>query len=220
MSNPLYFVTNCKESVSVSWGCPISMGCGVTRSGDLRLPNNFWCGTPLLFDDAFPVLPKENCLKSLRSLCENGCILDFERNPDSFHLQIMHKMMQWGVVPLWIPAKFASISVKAIIIFKSDLPHNNWRQYCQSIQDHYPNRWALEFQPILWSRKLTTTNNSPKTIFLQDSVSMCKIFEDMATYYDTLETLQKKMQIAMECGCQGGIALWQEWENKTMTQPK
>ena len=49
---------------------------------------------------------------------------------------------------------------------------------------------------------------------------MCKIFEDMATYYDTLETLQKKMQIAMECGCQGGIALWQEWENKTMTQPK
>ena len=219
MSNPLYFVTNCKESMTVSWASPLPMSCGLTKNGDLRMPQNFWKTNPLIFDDSFPVTPTENCLKNLKLICEKGSILDFERPGNHFHWRIIQTMEGWKVSPLWLPEAFAPMSEKALLMCNSSIPHNNWQQFCQSLQRKYPNRWVLEFQPICWEKKLPATAKPQSPQYLEAAVCMCRVTENSVIYYDNLKTLQRKMQIARACGCQGGIALWEEWKDKTMAQP-
>ena len=213
MSIPLYFVTNCNESVPFTGSVPIHYSCGVTSTGELRLPKAPQSSVPLLFDDSYTVMPTENCLKKLRSLCQNGCILDFERPTGDFHKYILQRLKEWKIELLWLPERLASYSSSAFITVSQSLPHNSFRQFCRSLQQRYPNRWCLELQPVNWEKRLNFPQKE-REFYVEEAACMCRIRGNTVHYYDTKQSLTKKLRIAEECGCRGAVALWSEWENK------
>lgn len=212
MPIPLYFVTNCKECVKFPGSISIPPGCGINAAGELRAARDFQSNGPLLLDDAYTVLPTENCLKKLFNLCQNGCILDFERSAGEFHRHIIRQMAAWHIAPLWLPERFAPYAPTAFVTISQTLPHNSWRQFCQSIQQRYPNRWCLELQPVNWEKKLAVPQKI-RDVYLEEAACMCKICAGTVRYYDTKQSLLKKLRIAEDCGCRGAIALWSEWQN-------
>ncbi len=213
MSIPLYFAASCKESVTFSAAKALPFGCGMTKAGDFRMPENFWSGVPLLLDDAVPALPNSKSLQKLKELCSHGCILDFERPVSNFHLALIRKLSDMKIAPLWLPERFSIYEPKAVTIISHNLPHNSWIQFCTGLQARYPNRWALELQPLNCTKKLPQIQKS-RVIYLESAVCQCKIEADSITYYDTQQTLLKKLHIAEKYGCQGAIALWSEWPQK------
>ncbi len=210
MSIPLYLGVNCKESVTLPGAQAVSIGCGMTKNGELRRGKSFWSGTPLLIDDAVMALPTEKCWSEIRSLCAKGCILDFERSPGTFHSRFIQRLTEIKIAPLWLPEAYAAFAPKGIVLLSHSLPHNSWRQFCSGLNTRYPQRWALELQPVKCEKKLPQ-KQPQREFFLREAICQCKIRDDRILYYDTAQTLLQKLKIAESYGCQGGIALWTEW---------
>ena len=213
MPIPLYFAVNCKENVTLSDTKALPFSCGMTKNGELRFPQSFWSETPLLLDDAIPVPPTARCLQKIKELSSKGCILDFERQPSGFHFVLIQKLREMKISPLWLPERFFSYAPNATAIVTHNLPHNSWKQFCLSQQRRFPKGWALEMQPLKCTKKLPQAQK-PREYFLQEALCQCCVQGDRITYYDTRQTLLKKLHVAEEYGCQGAIALWSEWPEK------
>ena len=210
MSIPMYFVAKQKENVTQSGAIALPYSCGSSKNGNLRLPEHFWTGVPLLVDDAVPTLLSSAGLKRLTELCEKGCILDFERSVSQFHISLLRRLSELPLPFLWLPERYLSHAPKAVAIVSHGLPHNSWQQFCHAQQSRFKNGWALELQPMHCVKKMPYPQKS-QDFYLSDAHCRGKIENDSITYYDTKKTLLKKLHIASEFGCQGGIALWSEW---------
>ena len=213
MSIPLYFIAKRKELVTLPNARPLPYSYGMSKDGSLRTPEIGWAGTPIILDDAYTGKLTPSFMERLKLACTNGCILDFERPGNSFHMALIRALEAWELSPYWIPEAFAPHSKKATVIVSSTLPHNSWKMYCKCQQQKYTNRWALELQPINCIRKLPQAQKD-RTFYLEESTCNCRIRGNEITYYDTGESLLRKLHIAESFGCQGAIALWNEWPKK------
>lgn len=213
MPIPLYFSAKCKESVTFPAGTALPYGCGMTQDGQLRLPEDFWARGPLLFNDAVPVFPTQQALRRLCELCEHGCILDFERPVQSFHIALIRALQEHGVKPLWLPERFYPYAKSPTVLIPSDV-NNAWQRFCRAQMERYPVQWALELQPICFKQRLPWRTAEGGGA-LDEAVCRWEADADGIGYYDTQETLLKKLRIAEAFGCQGAVALWSEWPKNT-----
>lgn len=185
----------------------------MAKDGSLRLPEVYWKGVPAIIDDAYMGKITPVFMDALKEVCKKGCILDFERPVNSFHMALLSELEKWSLATYWLPERYASYSKKATIIVRSLLPHNSWKMFCESQRRKFSNRWALELQPIDCTRKLPHVQTE-RTYYLEDAVCNCKIQGKEIHYFDTKESLLRKLHIAGGYGCQGAIALWAEWPKK------
>ncbi len=213
MPIPLYFSAKCKESVTFPAGTVLPYGCSMTQDGQLQFPEDFWTQGPLLINDSVPVFPTQQALRRLRELCAQGCILDFERPVQNFHIALIEALQECGVKPLWLPERFYPYAKLSTVLIPSGV-NNAWESFCRVQMERYPMAWALELQPIRFRRKLPWHIGKGGAA-LEKAVCHWKTDADSIEYFDTRDTLLKKLHIAEAYGCQGAVALWSEWHNNT-----
>lgn len=208
----LYFVAGEKESVPPERGIPIPYSLGLGAQGALRRPKNIWQNVPLILDDAIIGPMSENLRAQLLNELTHGCILDFERPVQSFHAQWLQVLRREQITPLWMPERFQPRPPREFPILSANLPHNSWQEFCRSIAQRYPEGWVLELQPVRCQRRLPCPQEA-RDFYLPDAICRCKLENQELLYYDTVQTLEKKLLVAQKFGCFAALALWQEWKD-------
>lgn len=212
MSIDLYLAGNCKEIMTDSHAKSISFGWGMNRSGQLRRPEEYHEAQPIIIDDSIIATVSPSFTQALLPFCKNGCVLDFERQPGNFHFALLSLLRKHKVKPLWVPKSFHVYVPEAEIMISCDLPHNSWKQFCSAQQKQYQNKWVLEYQPLHLVKNMPDTKNK-EDFFLPEAICMAKIKDHQLFYYDTKQTVIKKLLVAEQYGCQGMIGIQSEWES-------
>lgn len=206
MPIPLYFASiSEKTNANV-----MQLGFGFHDGGALRLPQKRLSNVPIAIDDA--IIPNQLDPQRLNALCraaDKGVFLDFERPQSAFHdalIKAVHKFAPF----VWLPEKYRCDFQDVIAVCACAEPCNRWEAFAAERQRRHSNRWALELIP--WNRTVKRENAATgKTVYLGTSVCMADFGAQSVRYYDTRQTLLKKLSIAAAYGCCGAVCLWEEW---------
>lgn len=213
MAIDMYFIGKCKEIMTLSKAREVSYGWGVTQNGKLRRPEQWLKNAPIVIDDSITARISESFLQTLLPYCDNGCILDFERKAEIFHLSMIRFLCLKQVRPLWVPANYSKLAQSALIITLCDLPHNSWRNFCAAQQNIYGNQWVMEYHPLNNRHTVNNQNIVPKPVYLDNAICMAQRNKDNLYYFDTIKTISEKIRIAEEYGCRGILSIAAEWND-------
>ena len=212
MPFPVYFASNWKESVNDPRVLPAQYGFGFTQSGTLRLPERTVPNALRIIDDAIlPArTPDSAAFAQLASLCKNGCLFDFERKPTPMHTAILRALAALlKEIPLFsAPERFMSVCPSLLPLVTTPPGCASWTDFVTQAGKRHPNGWALELIPRNDSVQLPFAAQSSGE--LRDA--MCRYRQNgrTAEYYDTRQTVARKLSLARANGCRACVGLASE----------
>lgn len=211
MSIPLYLAYDWKESVN-NWIPPAAqLGFGFFADGSPRLPEQTLPDALTVIDDA--VLPEKvlpAALERLAAHCRNGCLLDFERKPNAAHRAILLGLAGLlADVPLFaVPERFSALYPRALPFVTQPRQCASWSDFARRTQRQYPNGWMLEIFPCSYTAKMPFAKT--QSGFLESAVCCYRQSGASIRYYDTMQTLRNKLEIAERHGCRAAVGLYCE----------
>lgn len=212
MPFPVYFASNWKESVNDPRVLPAQYGFGFLQDGALRLPERMIPGALRIVDDAvLPTrAPEQASLAQLASLCKNGCLLDFERKPTPVHAAILRALapLLEGAPLFSAPERFLEVCPDLLPLVTTPDRCANWTDFVTQAGKRHPNGWVLELIPRNDSVQLPFAAQSSGE--LRDA--MCRYRQNgrTAEYYDTRQTVARKLSLARANGCRACVGLASE----------
>lgn len=207
MSISVYLVIKAEEMPNYPKNLLVQMNCGFHANGSVRLPIPPIRNIVMIDDLNLPNF-SASALQILRSKITNGCILDFEREPNNLHKRLIQGLQDKRVIA--IPEKFYSFARGAFPMVSCPDPCNSYLQFVTNTQKRYPNGWMLEITP--WNHERTGTSKQTEG-FLTNALCYFKKQNDKVIYYDTKESVAQKLKSAQQHGCKAAIALYSEVKN-------
>ena len=211
MPIPFFFAINCKEIVTFNDKRPALLGYGLNSDGSVRLPQQVDRPCLAVIDDAVipEKMPEETVLSLLAEHCRYGCFFDFMRPAVPQHAAILTGIAQR--VPadtvMLVPVQFHSFLPSALPVLSCARPCNSWWKFLEDTAARFPCGWALEVIP--WEMKLPL-NAKSCTVSIEKAMCHCDIQDGVCRYFDTAETLQKRIAAAEAYGCKTLIGLASE----------
>lgn len=212
MSIPFYFAAEEQDVITEDGKQCAQLGFGFFEDGTLRLPERQISGAPAVVNDWFlpEAVPFNEILDRLAEACGNGCFLDFERPLNEVSAAIAVGLRQRLGDNMTVPPTLHALCPEASVQIPG-LLCNNWERFVQSVQAQYGTRWVLEIIP--WEHCVPISSKESKNGFLQTAICCWQTEDGILRYYDTEETIAKKLAIAEDYGCRAGIMLLQDFEN-------
>lgn len=210
MSINLYFIGNCKEFMTYPNIYSVSYGWGIDAAGKLRKATKYDRTQPIVIDDSIIAPITTDFIRMLLPYCEKGCILDFERKPGQFHTELLQSLEK--ISPIWLSPQYRKLAPKAYCMITCELPHNSWKSFCMAQNRQYGSKWVLEYHPLQITKECRNFKKQ-KIQYLPDAICMTDAKGNLLYYYDTVQTIMEKRNIAAQYGCQGMICIAEEWKN-------
>lgn len=183
------------------------------KDGTLSVPKQIIPNSPIIINDAFSPaqIPEQATISHIISLSSHGCFLDFERPPSDWSISLLKGLRSQLPVQriLAVPPAYAPYAENSAIIIAINHPVNNWTQFCRRQQQTY-KKWMLEIIPYKTTIPKNTKNVKTHTIC--KAVCICRTDNNGVSYFDTMETILSKLEIAEYYGCIAGIGLLHELE--------
>lgn len=200
----MYLAVKKEEAINYPKKYLAQFGYGLRRDGQLRIPEEPVNG-PIIIDDAIAGTWSEDALKELAGYCKNGYILDFERPFSEGHRRLMAALPPEKL--LAIPANCFNPRLKGLPVLACPSVCNSWLQFLENSNQKFPRGWALEITP--WKLQKKSRPGESSGFLLQ---SLCRYTRSggIVTYYDTRETLCKKLKLARDYRCRAAIAVLEE----------
>ena len=210
MSIPFYFAMEENEADQPSEGLRAQLGFGFRADGSLRFPERRITGASAVIDDnILPAkAPEPAVLDRLAEACGNGCFLDFERPINEVGAAVAVGLQQRLRGKMTVPPALQSLCPDAAVQIPESLC-NNWETYVRRVQAKYGDRWVLEIIP--WDKRIEMPYKAALDGCLHTAVCHYRVKAGAVHYYDTEETIMKKLAIAERYGCQAGIVLLREY---------
>ncbi len=202
MSIPVYLAVNYEENVQDSKNIIAQVGFGFHPNGSVRIPQQIIPNSVAVIDDLFLPNFTASAVHLLKDKITHGCILDFERSPSPRHKKMIQNLQDRKIISL--PAQFHSLSPSALPIISCSEPCNSWLQFLNETHHRYPCGWVLEITPWYHLRDGVVNKNEG---YLQHALCRFRRERNKILYYDTKETLAKKMNLAEQNGCKSVIVL-------------
>lgn len=211
MSIPLYFAMNYEESIIFSAPHTAQLGFGFREDGTVYMPNHIIPGSAIVINDA--VLPKkspqETDFRELSELVSCGCFLDFERSVCPVLVPFLKELQSCAKnAPIFaVPMQYSDLlDCCAVIVTNIGLP-NSWTAFCKKQQERF-GTWVWEVIPYKKLIKVQAPGKPSGS--LSDALCRYRQTADGILYYDTMETITAKSEIAGYYGCIAGIGLYGE----------
>lgn len=211
MSIPLYFAMSWEASQTHSAAHKAQLGFGFQKGGTLFVPEHSIANAPIVINDA--IVPQcsldKNTIRRLADLCKRGCFFDFERPVSDWSIRIFKELQPCLDENLFlaVPQAYAGFAhYAAAIVSVPELP-NNWTQFCKKQQEAY-NKWVWEVIP--YQKTVPMPAGKIKAGTIKNANCCCRQTKDKLLYYDTMETIFSKLEIAQYYGCIAGIGLSME----------
>jgi len=211
LSIPFYFAMEENEADLQAGRRVAQLGFRFHEDGTLRLPERIIPGAAAVIDDNILPLkvPEPAALDRLAEVCENGCFLDFERPINEVGAAIAVGLRQRLSGQMTVPPVFQRLCPDADVQIPG-LVYNNWEGFARRVQKQYGDHWALEVIP--WDKQIEMPDMEEQNGCLQTAVCHYCMKGRSVHYYDTEETIRKKLAVAERCGCQAGIILLREFK--------
>lgn len=211
MSIPLYFAMHWDETAESGITQKAQLGFRFRRDGTLLLPQKLLADAPVILDDSSvpAALPDKDILQMLSKIGRNGIFLDFERPKSAWSIALLH-MLNDALpqdIPLFVPESYANLLPRASVVVTVTQPPNHWSRFCKTQQEKY-KRWGWEVVPC--RQKLRLSQESFKSGTLEYAGCLCRQENGMLIYYDTMQTIRSKLEIAACYGCTCAIGLYSE----------
>lgn len=213
MQIPLYFVTTRKESLNEANARRIGFGYGFTPDGAARMGVEEIADAPILLDDAvLPEILSERAVAELALCGTNGIILDFERPHCAAHDKLIDALQSAlpARTPLWAPERYLRGTKDVGALRSCPTLCNSYRQFCAAGAAF--TNWMLELTPRLQT-KPSTGENFPAR-FLENALCFVARENGRLRYFDTRETLRRKLALAQRYGCVAAVGLYSEYPDK------
>ncbi len=212
MSIPFYFAMEENEADPPTEKRCAQLGFGFREDGTLRLPSNIIPGAPAVINDLYLPLraPDSAVLDRLAEACGNGCFLDFERPIGEVSAAIALGLQQRLKAKMTVPPSLHRLCPDADVQIAGPLC-NHWERFVLNVQARYGNHWALEIIP--WNVSVQTSMTCAQKGYLQNAECCYQIEGKRIAYYDSEESIKKKIAAAEKHGCQSAIALYREYRN-------
>lgn len=212
MSIPLYFALSWKDSAERGKTLWAQFGYGLTADGAVRQPERRMDGALAIVDDA--TLPKdppdEWTLRCLRSLCQNGCFLDFEQTPQPIHTALLLDLARElpAQTLLAAPEHVCRGQRRILPVVTQPARCPSWEAFVMDAGQRHAGGWMLELVPCSYTVQLPFCAN--QTRLLPDALCFCSQSGTRAHYYDNQETVRRKLTLAEKYGCRAAIGLYDE----------
>lgn len=188
------------------------LGFGFHKDGTLSLPERLIQNAPIVINDAIVpnCLPEESTLDHLAALCCHGCFFDFERPASKWSTYLIKslKMKCNPNVLFAVPQSYAEASQSAVKIVLLNRPINNWTRFCKHQHEAY-GCWAWEIIPCKKTVPISFNQKLSNEKIKNTNYRCCKT-QNSIVFYDTMETIKSKLEIAAYYGCIAGIGLYSE----------
>lgn len=210
MSIPLYFAIEENEAAPEANARIAQLGFGFREDGSLLLPKQMLPDAPAIVNDRYlpASAPDAADLDRLAEACANGCFLDFERPLDEVGAAIALGLRQRLKGKMAVPPALHAICPEANVQIPA-LLCNHWEAAMRRIEAAYGTQWILELIP--WNASLKTPLRMEAQGYLSIAECSYRITDGTILYYDTEESLKRKLSKAEACGCQAGIILLREY---------
>lgn len=210
MSIPFYFAMEANEAKIEPGVRYAQLGFGFAEDGKLRLPEHRITNAPAVINDRF--LPakaiESKVLDQLAEVCQNGCILDFERPVNEVSAAIAIGLQKRQNFHMIVPPMLCRLCPDADVQIPG-LLCNHWEKFMERMQKLYRNKWVLEIIP--WHYSLPSNRKNAESGYLQEARCNYHIENGEIRYYDTKESIEEKIKIAESNGCQAAITLLREY---------
>lgn len=219
MSIPFYFAIEENEAGPQAGGSCAQLGCGFHPDGSLRLPQRKIPGAAAVIDDNILPLkaPDPAVLDALAEACADGCFLDFERPLGEIGAAIAVGLRQRLCAKMTVPPALHGLCPEANVQIPG-LLCDHWESFVKAVHAQYGERWALEIIP--WYKQVRMSNTIDQAGCLKTAVCHYRAGNGIVIYYDTEETIRRKLAIAERYGCQAGIVLYREYAELSQYDPK
>lgn len=208
MSIPVYLAVNHEENVNHPKKLLCQIGFGFHSNGSVRTPVQIMPNTIVIIDDLYLPNFSPSAIHLLRDKISNGCILDFERRPSQLHKKLIQTLFDKKI--LAVPSEFHTFAPTALPIINCLEPCNNWSEFLKTTQNRFPSGWMLELTPWYHTREASANSAAG---YLQHALCRFRQEKDQLLYYDTKETLSKKITLAERFNCKGVIVLYSDLKN-------
>ena len=205
MSIPVYLAINHEETVNHPPKLLCQTGYGFHSNGSVRTPVKIISNTVAVIDDFYLPNFSPSAIHLLRDKISNGCILDFERRPTQLHKKLIQTLQDKKIIAL--PAEFHAFAPTALPILNCLELCNNWSEFLKKAHSRFPNGWMLELTP--WQHLREGKQNSSAG-YLPHALCRYRQKEKQILYYDTKETLSKKISAAEGFNCKAVIVLYSD----------
>lgn len=211
MPIPFYFAAEENEVIPESGKRFAQLGFGFYEDGTLCLPERYIPDAPAIINDCFlpETVPSPTVLDRLAEACGNGCFLDFERPVNEVSAAIAVGLRQRLGAKMTVPPTLHALCPDASVQIPGVL-RNNWTRFVQDMQAQYVARWVLEIIP--WEHCVPIKRKETSKGFLQTASCCWKTENGILQYFDTEETIAKKLAVAEAYGCRAGIILLRDFE--------
>lgn len=203
MPIPLYFAAN----VEISDEKVMQLGYGLYPDGTIRVPKHRIADVPIVIDDAEPVPVSAARTAELCAFGESGIYFDFERPFCEYHRQLLAQARQL-TEQIWLPEGYPAEN--ALPVCTCPRPCNCWTDFLAAAQRRHPRGWAWEIIP--WYAVVTYSGAPLPPSFLENAVCMAQVSDGRLHYFDTHETIRKKLKLAEQYGCRSAVCLRSEWQ--------
>lgn len=218
MSIPLYLAVNCKDSVSKDVNYPFALtGYGIAQDGSVRSPacTMQQAHEIIVVDDAVipDIVPEGTALDALASFCgDRGCFFDFIRPVCEFHTAViagLRRRLSRDAL-LLVPEAYLSFAPDALCVVSCPEPCNHWESFVRKAEQKYRTKWCLEVTP--WDAMFELHGVTAKEQRGSVPQAMChyECTQYAWRYFDTSDTLRRKLLSAQKHGCQAAIGLYDE----------
>lgn len=210
MSIPFYFAMEESEAEPQAGKRYAQLGFGFHENGTLRLPTRTILNAPAVINDRFlpAKVPESAVLDRLAEACSNGCFLDFERQLNEVSAAIAVGLQQRLNAKMTVPTMLHRLCPDADVQIPG-LLCNHWEKFVQRMQVQYGDHWVLEIIP--WNVIHTAASSMEERGYLQPSECNYRAENKTVIYYDTKESIKRKLATAEKYGCQAGISLLREY---------
>lgn len=199
-----------KESLNEPLARPIGFGYGFAPDGEPRIPAQEFASAPILLDDAFlPQMLREDAVAALAQYAKRGIVFDFERPPGARHRSLMEALQAQlaANVPLWAPEGYLKGTKNVRALRSCPFPCNDWEKFCAA--GAAMDGWMLELTP--WSQTRPSAGEDFPPRFLENALCFTERKGGLLRYFDTRQTLRRKIAEAQRHGCVAALGLDSEY---------
>lgn len=210
MPIPLYFAIHEKDSVSKPKFHAAQCGFGFFADGTLRLPVSILPDALAVIDDSIlpQKPPSEEAFRKLALCCQFGCLFDFEQTPTPMHTMLIQKLAQHSASQILFAAPEAFRHPRLLPLISQPKEPCSWLDFLRKTQEKHPHGWMLEVIPHTHTATLPFAKN--QSGYIADSVCLYRQNGRRVQYYESRQTVRKKLSLAEDYGCRAAIGLYRE----------